>query len=440
MPAFFLCWNVIFVQSFCKINLSKKKAKPDPLHKRVCIENGGSSMDTREYRTRTIFKEADNHPLKNGYWPIGLDIGYSSVKVFGPNAVVCFPSYAEENQTDIHIGIGNNQDNNKNITFIGDDGVVWNVGAVAQDSLSVSDTNHGSLAMYGRTRYYDPMFRVLAMVGIAAGLRKNQFGDPTGKKVLLQTGLPPRYITSDTYMILDILKGHHHFKVSFCGGPLEEFDFTLEEADISVTDQPMGTLFSIAMDKNMNLVPDAIKYFTSRVLILDPGFGTFDTFPVIKQSINRDNCQTFDNLGMKQVLKETAEEVLKRYHFEIPVPSMQRYLETGEVIKREGMRTSYVRFDDILEECSRRVCDRALKKIVEIYNPSYEFDYLVITGGTGAAWSNFIRQNEYFMYADTIKLIAGNQGDPSYPYLFSNVRGYYLYLYGRAAAKAPYTA
>lgn len=391
-------------------------------------------MDTKEYRTRTLFKAVDNHPLKNGYWPIGLDVGYSSVKVFGPNSANCFPSYAEINQTDVSVGLSGNTED-RNIMFVGDDGTVWSVGAVAQNAMSVSDTTNGSLSVYGRTRYYDPMFYVLAMVGIASGMRKNPYGDPTGKKIVVQTGLPPKYILSDTDMLVDALKGHHHFKVSFFGGPYEEFDFTLEKEDIFVTDQPMGTLFSIAMDKNMCMLPEARRYFTSRLLILDPGFGTFDTFPVIKQSINRDNCQTFDNLGMKQVLKETSAEIFKQFHFEIPVPAMQRFLESGEVIKREGFHTSKVGFAHILEEKSQAVCNRAIQKIIEIYNPAIEFDYVVITGGTGAAWSQYIRDHEYFRYSDTVKLISGNQGDASYPYLFSNVRGYYIYLYGRVAGK-----
>ena len=99
-------------------------------------------MDTKEYRTRTLFKAVDNHPLKNGYWPIGLDVGYSSVKVFGPNSANCFPSYAEINQTDVSVGLSGNTED-RNIMFVGEDGTVWSVGAVAQNAMSVSDTTNG---------------------------------------------------------------------------------------------------------------------------------------------------------------------------------------------------------------------------------------------------------------------------------------------------------
>ena len=68
---------------------------------------------------------------------------------------------------------------------------------------------------------------------------------------------------------------------------------------------------------------------------------------------------------------------------------------------------------------------------MEIYNPPMEFDYMAITGGTGAAWSSYIRNSEYFKDCDTVKIISGNQGDPTLPYIFSNVRGYYIYALSR---------
>ena len=43
--------------------------------------------------------ERQNSFPKN-IWNIGIDIGYSAVKVMSPNAVCCFPSYAVMEESD----------------------------------------------------------------------------------------------------------------------------------------------------------------------------------------------------------------------------------------------------------------------------------------------------------------------------------------------------
>jgi len=53
-----------------------------------------------------------------------------------------------------------------------------------------------------------------------------------------------------------------------------------------------------------------------------------------------------------------------------------------------------------------------------------EFKYLLVTGGTGAAWSEYI--TEHFTGMQNLKIIFGNRNDTTLPQIFSNVRGYYL--------------
>ena len=392
-------------------------------------------MITAQYRTKTIFMEADNKKVP-GVWPVGLDIGYSGVKVFSGNAIVCFPSYASVSSVESRISIASDtDDDSRSIMYMDEHGTIWDVGADAQDMISVSDTSAGSLAIYGRSRYYSPMFKVIMRVGIAAGIRTNRFGGPEGKALKIQTGLPPKYIISDTADLLSVMAGHHVFKVKFGSGDWESFDFILSEQDISIMDQPEGTLFSIATDRDIRLTKNAARYFNANLLIVDPGFGTLDLFPMFKKKIDRDACQTYPELGMKQVLKDTANEILRRHNFEVSVPAMQKFLETGLVYKREGRRITKVPFDDILEACSRAVCDKTVDKIFEVYGPTLEFDYIVLTGGTGEAWFKMFQENEYLKDCGTVQVIPGNYGDESLPWLFSNVRGYFIFMVTRFAAR-----
>ena len=70
----------------------------------------------------------------------------------------------------------------------------------------------------------------------------------------------------------------------------------------------------------------------------------------------------------------------------------------------------------------------AIERLKQSYNYLIDYDYLLITGGTGAAWQDII--TEHFSGMESLKVITGNQNDVL-SHIFSNVRGYYLYQAGK---------
>jgi len=229
------------------------------------------------------------------------------------------------------------------------------------------------------------------------------------------------YSLDEFYPILSTQKQSRNFVIH------EQFinHVDIQKDNVKVISQPMGTLLSIATLFNGMLSTDAEKYFKSKLLVFDPGFGTADYFP-IKNSRPAES-QTFDNLGMKQVLYDVSEQIKKKYNIDIPVPAFQPFLETGKVnqFDRKKMKSKSIDFSDILEECSKSVCMQNIEKMKELYNYLQEMDYLVITGGCGAAWSSYIR--DYFSDMENLTIISGNQND-KLPYIFSTVRGYYMFM------------
>lgn len=382
-------------------------------------------IKTSNFKTKTLNLERSNVSA-NSAWGIALDIGYSAVKGFSPNAVYCFPSYARKITTEM---LSLAQPSPNDIQYRDEyTGETWLVGVAAQNMITSDDSQDSVQELYGRNRYFSPMFNVIARVGLALGMMSNSYGSPNGKNIVVQTGLPPAYLKSDTDLIKEALSGAHDFSIKLGNKQWERFTFDLPEENIWVMAQPMGTLLSIATDNNGKFIPEAKKYFSSSMLIFDPGFGTFDVFNIRNRLIQ--SYETFDNLGMKRVLQETSDEIYKTHKTEIPVPAMQKYLETGEikVIDRRAHKTTVKPFGDILEDKNKMVCEEAINKINSVYNDLIDHDYLVITGGTGAAWNDIVM--EYYKDMETLKIIPGNQND-SLPYIFSNVRGYYMYMIGK---------
>lgn len=381
-----------------------------------------SNIFTQEFKTKTILQPRQN-PQTSNYWGISIDIGYSSVKTFSPNVIASFPSYAKQVEygtADRSIG----ELEKTCIAYRDEHNNEFFVGAVAQDSVRVGDNDNSTASLYIKDRYFTPEFKAIARVGLALSMMRNQYGDPSGKTVHVQTGLPPAYMATDRDNLIDALAGEHKFFVKLGQRGWMEFAFVIERENVDVMPQPMGTLISVATDRNGGPTPEAKSYFASNLLIFDPGFKTLDTFTISNHYV--EDAKTWDNLGMHRVLTETARVIKEQYDTVIPVPAMQKLLGEGVFKTRFDYKTrtsKTIEFAGLLNEANKRVCDEALNTLDGYYNFLQNVNYLVVTGGTGAAWYKMI-QNHY-AGIDGLRVLSGAAND-TIPEIFSNVRGYYM--------------
>ncbi len=381
-------------------------------------------METRDFRTKTNLMERDNGKIK-GVWEIALDIGYSSVKVISPNTVASFPSYARRIDESFQFA----GETPKESILYKDlaTNEMWIVGERAQMLIATGDTSDSESSLYGRDRYSNDMFRVIANTGLGFGYLDNQIASPApSDKIIIQTGLPERYM-NDEDDLKDSLAGKHGFALKIGNNDWKKFAFDININNIFVMSQPKGTLFSVCIDKNGQFVPDAAKYLSSSVLIADPGFGTFDVFPIVEGAVA--SGETYSDLGMKRILQETAKLIKENYNINIYVPAMQKNLESGTVrfIDKKNLVTRDYQFEKLLAQANAKICDEAINRMTSSFNIA-DFSYLIITGGTGAAWFNQIQ--EKLKKVSHLHLIKGNQND-ELDFIFANVRGYYLYRFNK---------
>lgn len=379
-------------------------------------------MNVFEFKTKTMIQPKAN-PSVGDKWLVGIDIGYSGCKVFAQNKVALFPCYAR--QIDGELISASYEDTD--IWY--QDGVTketWAVGETAIGMMSSRETNDNAVSMYSRSRYEDPMFMVLLRTGLAIGMMKNTFGSAEGKELCVESGLPAAYMM-DEYSLKDAFCQEHNFAVKVGKNPWQKFSFSLDEDHIFVTSQPKGTLYSSIVNEDGEFVENSAKILKSRTLIFDAGFNTLDLVHNMNGVIDN-NCVSYDDLGMKQVLLETTMAIEKKYREHIEIPYMQRILKDGIVhcYDRKSRSTVEVDIADILEEKNREVCMRAVNKIRGMYNDLLDMDYLVVTGGTGEAWWYMI--NNEFKGLRSLTVLSGNENS-NLPFTFSNVRGYYFYLY-----------
>lgn len=378
-------------------------------------------MGISNFKTKTLI-QAQASPSIDNKWLVGIDIGYSGCKVFSQNKVACFPCYAKQISGEL---MSSYEDND---IFYQDDRTkeVWAVGETAIGMMSSRDTNDNVVSMYSRSRYEDPMFMVLLRTGLAIGMMRNVFGACDNKELFVESGLPAAYLM-DTYALTDAFCQTHKFAVKIGRNPWQKFEFTLDENHVFVTSQPKGTLYSSVINDDGEFIENSSKILKSRALIFDAGFNTLDLVRNMNGVIDN-NCISYDDLGMKQVFLEAIKDIEKKYREHVEVPYMQQILKTGilQGYDRKTHATTEIDISEILKDKSREVCSRAIRKIRSMYNDLLDLDYLIVTGGTGEAWWYQIKDD--FKGVKTLTVLSGNENS-SLPFAFSNVRGYYYFLY-----------
>lgn len=371
---------------------------------------------TYAFRTRSEIAACKNLPIE-GVALCALDIGYSAVKGFSATTRACIPSYVREHPEPL-IGTPRPTD----IFYRDESGTVYAVGSLAMDSISSKDTNDASNVLYTRNRYFSPSFLILARVGMAVEL-----GDEANHlPIFLQTGLPPAYRKSDTSLLKEALAGEHKFSVKVGGGPWKDYAFTLDPANIAVMDQPIGSVYSASKRGDGSTVrcDDGKSYIDHNLLVLDGGFGTLDVFSISNRSITGSN--TFNDLGMRAIFDKAAEQIYLQYGKEVHIHTMQQYLTKGaiSIFDRKTRSTQVVDINDIFRNANQFVCEKAMTKIESAYDNLEDYDFLLVTGGTGSAWLEMLRDRYKGM--STLSVISANQNE-KISSVYSNVRGYYIY-------------
>ena len=384
-----------------------------------------NQFDTKKFKTRTLFLDRGNGSV-DGVFLTAIDVGSSGVKVFSQNFVGVFPSFAKRLDGEL---VGTPASENiiyKDLAT----GEKWLVGEAAQNDVSQDDTTISEKVISNRERYDDPMFLVLVRTGLGLGFGKAEYGEPAGKPVYVQTGLPPKYMKSDTRKLVSAIAGHHRFTLQVGQAPERTFDFAVLKENVDVMPQPKGTLFSVAMNSMHRFIPESPGYFKKNVLVIDGGFVTLDIFPIRNSRAVEE--QTIEDLSMQEVLKRTIRKLNEAYGTDISLVGFQKCLGDGYIKLHDKFSSKNQPFGELLDASNREVCDEALEKIGGLFQ-LYEYPYIVVTGGTGAAWNGMIR--EKFKGLEGLTIINGNQNDERLAFLFANVRGYFMFLYNRVSAK-----
>ena len=381
-------------------------------------------MNIYDFKTKSEYIPRKNVSV-DGYWPIGIDVGYSGVKVYAPNAVLCFPSFARVRREGIaEVGKMKNSD----ILYRDDKGVLWDVREMANNSLSPNDVDDSMNTLYSRYRYHNPMFKTLAETSMAMAMRANKIGAKKEEdKLKIVSGLPAKYHIADAAPLRNVLEGHHRFDLKIGSNPWETYEFEIEKEDLVILQQPLGAYYSTCLNNNADMTALGNRIYRKlEVVIMDGGFGTIDGCLISAKTHKVTNKETFPAGAMKEIFRRTVADIQDIYGTEIAVHAFQRYLQTGKipVVDRVARRKKEVSFADILERHTRQLCIETMTRMELAYDSFIGTDMLVVAGGTGAAWYEQLKDRYKEM---GIEVIQSSPSD-NLSSVYDIVRGYYLFL------------
>lgn len=371
-------------------------------------------MNTKNFRTRQEFRSKANPKGKD--YIIGLDVGYSATKVFYENGFFVFPSYAKKINNIMELA------NAKDILYKDESGEIYMVGYVAQNMLESTNTNDTTAELFGRKRYSNKIFKIFCDVAIAIATAKKT----DNRKVIIQTGLPSSYVDGDQKELIRAISKPSTFSLKIGDGKWIKYTSSVDAKDVYVMPQPAGSLYSILIQSDGQYVPNAKEILNSNVLVMDIGFGTFDFFG-LKNRANVCN-ESIDEIGMREVLAHTSKKILSEYNEDIRVAALQKNLETGKVIciNEEEMCDEEKDLAPLLESSNNEVFKEAMQRAKGVTDAFRGYKYIIVAGGTGEAWYTNIK--EWLSNRRTLSVIPSNYND-KLPFIYSNVRGYYLYRY-----------
>lgn len=383
-------------------------------------------MNTNKFKTNSnlVYRDMPKVNGNNQYQNklvIGLDGGYSSVKCVTADKAIIFSSYAKKISNELEAVVKNTDSFNYQYRD-NKTGEYWVVGYLAEsmlDSVDLEGTTDASI--YGRYHYDSEMFKVQMTTGIGLAL----YGRTTPDEIFLQTGLPVTYKDRDHNKLMKALCREYDFSLKIGTSAWQDFKFTLDEQHIFIMTQPQGTLVGVAYGSND---VDGRKILSNNSVIYDVGFGTEDSF-AIRSGFKSERKATYTDTAMKSVFELCIKNIQKDYPVNLKVFEMQKYLESGQIpyYDMDDMNNpyKYINIAPYLEAADEELCKKSIQRLLSDYDNLIDYQYLIVTGGTGEA--RFERIKNTLAGLKTLTVLPGNTGDNSLPFTYSNAVGYYLF-------------
>lgn len=404
-----------------------------------------SEIDIKKYPAKTEFNFHDVFvPInKNNIIPIGIDVGYSTTKVYSSFGRHLFPSFPIQITSISPDNVLRYKETD--ITYEDENGC-WFVGDLAKRELENGRIATQPETLYGWQRINSREYLVLLRVGLFLGLVEDivdgEFVVNKNLEMFVCTGLPEQYLTRDRRALKEKFIGHHTFRITIGKNRPTDVSFNLKEDNIRVISQPLASVWAMSSNNQGKVINGEL--LDEQFIIFDGGYHTTDTF--LNKSGLKGYSTTWENISMHSIHEKTRQSVSKETGGEAnyPIYLTDKYLSgntPGQLIY--GVRRG-LNIKEYLLSSTELIAKQALDELNTVYNNMNEVNTLICTGGIGKLFYNYFK--DHFSLAEidgvknpfvhTLKVILAERHDSddetnNFNAVVANVFGYYAYLIQR---------
>lgn len=352
----------------------------------------------QDYAAKTKFnKHRIEIPFLNeeGIIPIGIDIGYSSTKVYSIFGSFMFPSLPIRAQ---QIPLSQSE---KDIMYKDMEGNVWLVGELALKNLDMMRIQAQPRILYSRRRINSEEFLVLLRVGLFLGLIEDDLDDQYKladySRLAIQTGLPEIYIRGDREKLRNCFIGKHNYSIKIGDKKWQTVSIDIEEENISVIPISFGTIWSLAANQIGEITDNDL--LQKNILIFDIGHLTANTFH-LKHCLVGANT-TWEDLSMLEIIHFVRNKAMEAtnnqayfldYYFDRILTSNINNPSSSFGKIYYGINQFYDITYDVFE-MTEKIAKRAIRELDVIYNHLLDIDILYLSGGLAKPYYPYFKKH-----------------------------------------------
>ena len=373
---------------------------------------------------------------------IAVDPGFDTIKVIANGKFFKFPFNTEKTDEK---KISNMTVADDFILYRNKDNETWRIGQYARELIfekkDSSDIEDKMKSFYSEKRFVSDEFTIGLRTAIAMAISElGLYNEINNINIFIMVALPHSVRDNYSTQVKSILSGNHDYFVKIGKELEEEYTYIIEEDNIFTVSQTVASILGETSDDDGNIDEDKFYYLSDGpTLVIDGGFYTIGEVAVDRGgSINEEKTFSDTEHAMKNINMEIARELenqrpdIKYYVIEYLMTKNDgkvKYLNDG---KADIIDLNILKKDKI-KEMSYRFIETLNKK----YNNLLDFNYVLVTGGTGACYYDYLK--EYYVGKGIVeedRLILTNNilNGKAFNIEFAIAAGAYKGLKGKVAA------
>lgn len=373
---------------------------------------------------------------------IAVDPGFDTIKVVANGKFFKFPFNTEKTDEK---KISNMSVADDFILYRNKDNETWRIGQYARELIfekkDSSDVEEKMKNFYSEKRFVSDEFTIGLRTAIAMAVDKLKlYQSLSNITIYIMVALPHSVRDNYSTQVRSVLSGNHDYYVRIGKEYEEEYSFFIDENNIFTVSQTVASILGETSDDDGNIDEDKFYYLSDGpTLVIDGGFYTIGEVAVDRGgSIDEEKTFSDTEHAMKNINMEIAKEL------EPQRPDIKYYVIEYLMSKNDGKikylkdgKAEIIDLNILKKEKIKEMSHRFIESLNEKYNNLLDFNYVLVTGGTGARYYEYLV--EYYVgkgIVDEDRLILTNNilNGKSFDIEYAIAAGAYKGLKGKVAA------